>query len=157
LSAERLWDWALRAYAAPGVSAMCLELQDAHGFSVCLLLWAAWAARCGRPAERRTVEAATALVRRWEAEVIGPMRKARRGLKTAPGLSDEDREALRDRVKADELAAERALLQALEALTPAGEGPPRDSAQALVEAARTYGENPPLAKLSALAEALSLC
>ena len=35
-----LWDWANRAYAAPRVQRLCLDLQDRYGQSVCLLLWA---------------------------------------------------------------------------------------------------------------------
>jgi uncharacterized protein (TIGR02444 family) len=38
------WEWALDAYARPGVAEACLELQDVHGQNVPLLLWAAWAA-----------------------------------------------------------------------------------------------------------------
>ena len=43
----RLWDWAVAAYGADGVADACLELQDAAGQNVPLLLWAAWTARTG--------------------------------------------------------------------------------------------------------------
>ena len=43
-----LWDWSVRAWAAPGVGETCVELQDAAGQNAPLLLWAAWAARTGR-------------------------------------------------------------------------------------------------------------
>jgi uncharacterized protein (TIGR02444 family) len=113
----RLADWAEAAYAAPGVARACLTLQDEHGQSVCLLLWAAWAGVNGLAPD---VPAAAALARTWEARVVGPLRAARRGLKTAPGLTDADRAALGARVRADELDAERALLAALAALAPGG-------------------------------------
>ena len=40
----RLWDWAVAAYGADGVAPACLELQDAAGQNVPLLLWAGWCA-----------------------------------------------------------------------------------------------------------------
>ena len=38
-----IWDWALEAYAQPGVPEACLALQDAHGQNTSLLLWAVYA------------------------------------------------------------------------------------------------------------------
>ena len=58
-----LWGWAASAYAAPGVSDVCLELQDAAGQNVPLLLWAAWAARTGRAPDAGTLEAACDIAR----------------------------------------------------------------------------------------------
>ena len=44
-----LWEWAKAVYERPGVEAALLELQDGHGQSIPLLLWAAWTASEGRP------------------------------------------------------------------------------------------------------------
>ena len=73
-----LWDWALAAYARPNVAAVCLALQDGHGQNVPLLLAAAWSAEQGRTLD---LDRAVTLVQGWEADVVGPLRVARRGLK----------------------------------------------------------------------------
>ena len=100
---SEFWDWAVVAYAKPGVAEVCLDLQDAHGQNVPLLLWALW--RGG------DVTAAVTMARSWEDDVVGPLRGVRRRLKGRAGA-----EALRDRVKAVELEAEHVLMSALEAL-----------------------------------------
>jgi uncharacterized protein (TIGR02444 family) len=152
LAGVSLWDWATRAYAAPGVQALCLDLQDRYGQSVCLLLWAGWMAASGRSPPAGTLEAAAGVARSWEAGVIGPLRSARRALATAPGLDPDDRAALRAQVQAAELAAERALLAALEALAAAG-GAPAGSAAALAAASLAWGAPAPTGALNALSAA----
>lgn len=141
--------WAEAVYAAPAVAPPCLSLQDEHGQSVCLLLWAAWAGANGLAVD---VAAAAALARTWETQVVGPLRAARRGLKTAPGLAEADRTALRTRVAADELDAERALMAALAALRPGGRsfgGP----LEAMTAASQAWGAPAPAGALAGLAAA----
>jgi uncharacterized protein (TIGR02444 family) len=148
-----LWDWALRAYGATEVERLCLELQDVHGQCVCFLLWAAWAAEGGRSGRPADLAQAVATARTWNERALEPLRAARRGLKpTSPGIDDGGREDLRARVRGAELAAERLLLEALDAGTPAGGGQSRDFATALAEAARAWNGAAPAA-LEALAEA----
>ena len=53
-----LWDWALKAYAAPGVQEACLQLQDGVGQNVPLLLWAGWTATTGRVLDEDAIEGA---------------------------------------------------------------------------------------------------
>lgn len=107
-----LWDFALTAWDRPGVSEICLRLQDRHGQCVPLLLWRAWAAAERREPGDDLMRNAVALARTHEREIIAPLREARR----APG--SEGAEAARQA----ELAAEEALLNALDALTPAPSG-----------------------------------
>jgi uncharacterized protein (TIGR02444 family) len=118
------WDWALKAYAKPGVAQACLVLQDDHGQCTPYLLWAAWAAQSGRSLDPVTLAKGADLAQRWEPAFITPVRTVRRTLKPAfDGVADDLREALRDQVKAVELAAEQTLMLSLEALTleaPAG-------------------------------------
>lgn len=151
--AGRLWDWAVRAYAAPGVEPLCLALQDHHGQSVCLMLWAGWAAAGDRWPGAQGLAEAVILARRWEREVVGPLRAARRGLKTAPGLSDAARETLRTQVRAGELAAEQALLLALEAVTPAVGEARLSPLAALAAASLALGPPAPAKTLESLARA----
>lgn len=150
-----LWDWAVRAWAADGVSEACLHLQDAAGQNPPLLLWAAWAANTGRDPDADSLEAACDIARAWQDSAIAPLRDIRRALKGRnPDLEDADREAVRLQVKAVELEAERRLLTALEALSPPSGGAPRPVLDALVAVARQWSPMTPRAGLVALAERL---
>jgi uncharacterized protein (TIGR02444 family) len=114
-----LWGFAVAIHAAPGVDEGLIDLQDNHGQCVSYLLWAVWTARCGRAADAAVLSKGAALARSWEAEVTAPLRAARRSLKRDwTPVPEGAREALRSEVKASEFAAERLLLEALEALTP---------------------------------------
>lgn len=138
-----LWDWAVAAYARPGVAGACLHLQDHHGQNVPLLLAAAWAAGAE---QRLDVPAAVALAYGWEHDVGGLMRAVRRNLKPArPGVADAAREALRRQVKAVELDGERVLLDALEAMTAAAVPVPVETALTEVSGAwaKAGGFRPP--------------
>ncbi|MBO9709261.1 MAG: TIGR02444 family protein [Caulobacter sp.] len=148
----RLWQWALEVYARPSVAEACLSLQDGHGQNVPYLLWAAWRAGEGRPAD---ASAAAALVKRWDAEVGAPLRGVRRAIKPAwPGVDDATRVTFRETVKSAELDGEKVLMESLEAMT--GEpGPALDVLATLLEAARASGDPPREAALRALADALS--
>ncbi len=155
MSGTGLWDWAIRAYAAEGVSDACLHLQDAAGQSAPLLLWAAWTARTGRTPDADSLEAACDVARAWQEAAVAPLRAVRRSLKGRnPDLDDADREAIRAQVKAVELEAERRLLAALEALSPPAEGPSRPVLDALVAVARQWSPTTPRAGLVELAQRL---
>jgi uncharacterized protein (TIGR02444 family) len=150
-----LWSWAVAAYAADGVGEACVDLQDTAGQNVPLLLWAAWTASTGRPLDEDTLEAGCDIARAWQETAIAPLRAVRRALKPrAPDLDDAAREAVRDQVKAAELAAERHLLAALEALVPPSAGPPHAPLDAMVAAARKWSPMTPRAGLVRLAERL---
>jgi uncharacterized protein (TIGR02444 family) len=144
-----LWDWTLNAYAQPGVPETCLALQDDHGQNTPLLLWAVWAETRDPALLARGVE----IARRWDALAVTPLRAVRRALKPAfEGMADGEREALREDVKATELRAERALLEALEALMPDPGGTP--ALAALKAASKAWGPPAPDNALAALAAAL---
>ncbi len=150
-----LWAWSVRTYVAPGVADACLHLQDAQGHNVPLLLWAAWAAGAGRPLDQDTIEAACDCARAWETSAINPLRAVRRALKgPVPDIDNTAREALRDQVKAVELAAERGLLAGLEALAPPPSGPSGPAIDALVAVARVWSRVVPRLALIALADRL---
>ncbi|MEH6663313.1 MAG: TIGR02444 family protein [Brevundimonas sp.] len=150
------WDWAVAAYAAPGVADECLHLQDVHDQAAPLLLWAAWQAETGRAPDEDAIEAAVDTTRVWAAHAVGPLRELRRALKIRrPDMADADREAVRARVKAVELEAERRLMLALEALAPGPGGRPAASVDLLVRVARAWGDQIPRPALGHLAEALA--
>ncbi|MFJ6024398.1 TIGR02444 family protein [Brevundimonas sp. NPDC092305] len=151
-----LWDWAVRAYAAEGVAIACLDLQDAQGQNVPLLLWAAWCASTGRKLDEDALDAASDTARVWQDAAIAPLRQVRRSLKTRmPDMEDVAREAVRARVKSAELEAERYLLEALEALSPPSSGAVLPVLPALVAASRTWSAITPRTALTLLADRLS--
>lgn len=150
-----LWDWAVRAYAVEGVEIACLDLQDAQGQNVPLLLWAAWTAATGRPLDDDIIDAACDTARVWQDSAIVPLRAVRRALRTrTPDMDDADREAVRAQVKTVELDAERRLLAALEALSPPPAGGPRPTLTALVAVSRAWSEITPRTALTLLADRL---
>lgn len=150
------WDWAVAVHGREGVDAALTGLQDAHGQCVSYLLWAAWAAHEGRPLEPVLLAQGAALARHWEAAATGPLRQARRELKApAPPIEDEARLALREQVRKAEFAAERLLMETLEALAPAPEGGAGDIAGALVEAALAWSRDVAQAELRDLAAKIS--
>ena len=145
-----IWDWALEAYARPGVPEACLALQDAHGQNTSLLLWAVFAEARDPLLLARAAEAARA----WDAAALVPLRQVRRALKAPqPPVADAEREALREDVRACELRAERVLLETLESLGDGQGGAP--ALQALEAASQAWGRPAPGNALAALAAALS--
>ncbi|MFN4091610.1 MAG: TIGR02444 family protein [Brevundimonas sp.] len=150
-----LWDWAVAAYAAEGVPEACASLQDQDEQNVCLLLWAGWNAATGRRPDEDTIEAACDTARAWETTTIAPLRAVRRTLKLpVPDIDDAARKAVRNRIKAVELEAERNLLLALECLSPAPSDSPRPAIDALAETARVWTRIIPRPALIRLAERL---
>jgi uncharacterized protein (TIGR02444 family) len=106
---EGFWDFSLRVYGAPGVADWCLRLQDQHGADVNLLLWCAWVGSLGILLGTQDLVAAEAATSAWREAVVGPLRSARQALRGGDlgAVSAEMAVALRTRVKAVELEAER--------------------------------------------------
>ena len=150
----RLWDWVLEAHARPGAGEACLAIQNDHGQCVTLLLWRAWTVAEGRPVPPALLAAAIADAQAWEGQVTAPIRAARRAMKSLAIVDDAGRVALRARVQAAELDAERLLLEALEARTPGAEGAREDLAAALAGVAAAW--NGTTGVVGALVEALDL-
>ena len=152
----RLWDWASKVYARPGVEALCLTLQDEHGQCVSYLLWAAWMANQGVALTQPALARPAALAREWETNVLAPLRSVRRALKhPVQGFAAADQEQLRNRIATEELAAERLLLEALEALTPTNTVGIGDLGWALGDAVAAWGVLLSPALMEALIEAFS--
>ena len=145
-----IWEWALEAYARPGVPEACLILQDAHGQNTSLLLWAVYAETRDSDLLARAAEAARA----WDRTTLVPLREVRRGLKVPqPPVDDRAREALREEVKRLELAAEQLLLETLAGLSDRQGGAP--ALEALEAASKAWQKPAPADALAALARALS--
>jgi uncharacterized protein (TIGR02444 family) len=150
------WDWAVAVHGRPGVDAALNGLQDEHGQCVAYLLWAAWAAAEGRPLDAGTLAAGAAIAAQWEAAATTPLRHARRALKPAlPPIADAPREALREQVRKAEFAAERLLMETLEAMAPEPGATGADISKALAAASAAWNRSAPAGALNDLASRLS--
>lgn len=142
------WDFSLATYARPGVAEACLALQDRLGLDVNLLLFCLWAGRCGRRLEAAELRRLRAAAQPWHEAVVLPLRGVRRRLK---GSGEPAHEALRQRVKRDELEAERLEQDLLQAALPLAPGAPDPAAARANLLAFVGGEAP---ELEVLLEAL---
>jgi uncharacterized protein (TIGR02444 family) len=101
------WRFSVRTYGLRGVAAACLALQDECGADVNLLLYCCWIGRDGRRLSGRMLRSAMSAVARWQADVIVPMRRARRAIDARPRGTDARRlKRLRAAIGAAELDAE---------------------------------------------------
>jgi uncharacterized protein (TIGR02444 family) len=130
--ADGFWRFSLALYARPGVAESLIGLQDRGGHNVNLVLFGLWLGICeGRRLDAAALKRARAASSPLDAEIIGPLRRLRQGLKDDP---DPDIQALRRGVLALELAAERrAQARLVASLTPRHGAGPGDRA-ALAEA-----------------------
>lgn len=129
-AAEALWRFSLALYARPGAAAALLALQDRAGADINLLLWALWLGSRGVRLDPAGLAAAEAAIAPLNAAAVTPLRRLRRELR---GVEDAGLLALRRRILALELAAERlmqARLAALIADHAAAAGRPLDLAAA---------------------------
>ena len=124
MSTEAFWAFSLEFYGRQGVAPACLVLQDAHGADVGMVLFALWCASRGRRLDAAELDAADAAIASWRSGVVRPIRQARRALKPAAShpLDPAAAAALRERLLAAELEAERLQQGCMEALAP----PPGD-------------------------------
>ena len=112
---SQLWDYAVKLYSDPAVSAACLRLQDRRGLDVNMLLFCVWAAASGRGRlSDEELHAGIGAGQRWQAEVVAPLRHVRRYLKGPIAPADSRLAAELGRGIADgELFAEHMELQIL--------------------------------------------
>ncbi len=120
---EDLWSFSLRIYREPGVADACLWLQDRHALDVNVLLFCCWAAARSVVLDAGRISQVQQAIAAWRSEVIEPLRRVRRWMKAnrdgVPGsLSSDDHALLRERIKANELDAERLEQHALETFAP---------------------------------------
>ena len=115
------WRFSLNFYRQTGVSDACIALQDGCGIDVNLLLFLFWLASERQVLSPDDVKKLDATIKSWRELTIIPIRDARRKLKGAKTFVDPAKqEALRDKVKAVELEAEKLQQEALYAFTQTG-------------------------------------
>ncbi len=117
---ETFWDFSLRTYCSTGVPGACIALQDELGADINLVLYCCWAGGLAAALDDVAFEQAFAFSRAWSSQVVQPLRAARRWMKmTGCALNPVESSAcmaLRERVKADELEAEKLQQSALASL-----------------------------------------
>lgn len=153
VSGEAFWRFSLAFYARPGVAEALIALQDRAQFDVNLMLFALWCGvahgHCLEEAELRAAEAAVTPLRR---EVVTPLRALRRRLKDS---GDPDIRALRRRVAALELAAERHAQSRLAATVPPPTANGERGSAAAANLALYLGPEAQSAEAAVLRQALS--
>ena len=103
------WSFSIEVYGHPGVAPACLALQDRFGCDVNILLFALWAARCGRALTSAEFDALDAAVAPWRKGVVEPIRALRRAVKTDEmGAAPASRERVRAKLLEAELRGEKA-------------------------------------------------
>ena len=133
--ASDFWGYATALYARPGVAALCLDLQDRAGHDVNLLLLCLWAGeRQGVAFDDRDLADLAAAVAPWNQRAVHPLRALRRSLE-GDGAAD----ALRARLGAAELEAERLAQRHLLAAMPDRQGGVPSTALGLANAERYIG------------------
>jgi len=120
---ENFWDYSRRVYRKPNVAETCLTLQNSYGLDVNLLLFACWHAQVMGAFTATTLQQALCFSRPWAEQVVQPLRAARTWMKSNAESSVEwetaglqDFAALRQKIKAVELEAEKYQQYALESL-----------------------------------------
>src|SRR5436190_13059807 len=104
VAGEALWRFSLALYARPDVADALIALQDSAGADVNLVLYGLWLGVCrGRRLAAPDLAAAASAAAPLAA-IVASLRGLRRALKPA---ADPDRQGLRRRILALELAAER--------------------------------------------------
>jgi uncharacterized protein (TIGR02444 family) len=106
------WAFSLAVYTSDGVAEECLGLQERLGLDVNLLLFAAYMGAVeGVRLDERDLAGANTAVAEWHAEIVRPMRAARRALKGPAANTDDPLQpataTLRLQVKRAELEAEK--------------------------------------------------
>ena len=156
LSDGLFWQFSLRLYGEPGVPEATMALQDGAGADADIVLYILWRASQGDCLDSPALEVALAAVAPWREQVVQPLRAVRRALKTKlANVSEPEAEALRSRVKAEELEAERLQHQALARLARAGGGRPADPTPALASYAGCLGTHFPPGAVATLTAAMN--
>src|ERR1700710_543458 len=113
------WDFSLGFYAQPGIAEICLDLQDRFGADVNVVLYLLWQAQRRRRLTSVKIEKLIALTSDWQQHVVRPLREVRRFLKEpGPTWSSDSVASFRQRLKGEELLAERLQQTAMETAFP---------------------------------------
>lgn len=133
-----LWTFSLYHYARPGVSEVCLRLQDEYGVNVNIVFWTLWLGFRGQVLDAAQLAQTQRKAQSWDLHYILPLRQLRRRLKVEFGTSDDSVEAVRVQIKQAELLAEKHQQQMLESIPGSSNASTELSAQLMERNLRLY-------------------
>ena len=108
------WDFSIEFYSEPSVSRVCIELQDALGVDVNVLLFVLWCSNKRRKLSEQELTQVAVSAHDWQSNVVKPLRGVRRFLKQCYAVSEPAATGdLREAIKKLELEAERMQQSAL--------------------------------------------
>ena len=113
---QKFWTFSLELYDAEGVAAACLELQDAYQLDVNLILFCFWHGSAYGKIDQELLQNIIKLSIEWRSGVVQPLRSARSWMKLNSNPSEQF-DCLRERIKADELMAEKFQIERIASLT----------------------------------------
>jgi uncharacterized protein (TIGR02444 family) len=113
---QKFWTFSLELYDAEGVAAACLELQDAYQLDVNLILFCFWHGSAYGKIDQELLQNIIKLSIEWRSGVVQPLRSARSWMKLNSNPSEQF-DSLRERIKADELMAEKFQIERIASLT----------------------------------------
>ena len=113
---QKFRTFSLELYDAEGVAAACLELQDAYQLDVNLILFCFWHGSVYGKIDQELLQNIIKLSIEWRSGVVQPLRSARSWMKLNSNPSDQFN-SLRERIKADELMAEKFQIERIANLT----------------------------------------
>ena len=118
---QKFWDFSIELYGRPGVADACLDLQDSHGFDVNLLLYCFWYGDSFGSFDTILLEELLKFSCTWKQGIVQPLRTVRRWMKNQTQLVSANQvsqfRSLRERIKSEELSAEKIQQEMLEVIS----------------------------------------
>lgn len=120
MQSTSFWDFSNQIYERKGVARLCLRLQDDYQLDVNLLLFCCWSAHFEPEVSKEAWQRILKFSNQWKSQVVQPLRNARKWMKAERHRHQQKAEftILRDRIKMDELAAEKYQQEFIEESVP---------------------------------------
>lgn len=115
---QKFWNFSLQLYDREGVAAACLELQEAYQLDVNLILFCFWHSSAYGAVDQQLLQDVIEFSIEWRAQVVQPLRSTRTWMKLNQNPAEQF-DGLRERIKADELMAEKYQQERIAGLTSA--------------------------------------
>ena len=114
------WNFSNQLYARDGVASACLHLQEQFQLDVNLVLFCFWSAHFDTTVSENDWEIIFKFSQCWKSRVVQPLRDVRTWMKTESIKNESSNgvgfSTLRNRIKLDELAAEKFQQEQIEVL-----------------------------------------
>jgi uncharacterized protein (TIGR02444 family) len=118
---QKFWGFSIELYRQPGVAQACLQLQDCCDMDVNLLLYCYWYGVSFGRFDPALLQEVYEFSCNWKQGMVQPLRSVRQWMKTQTQLVSENQQQnflkLRDRIKSDELGAEKIQQEMLEMIS----------------------------------------